>query len=139
MPLPISAAWRAKSDRLGFLDSPSAAAFCASVSSDRRWDPTLDEFWRRCACARTDLNSAVRSWTDATAMAGCDYVWNRVGSTKKCDQRGFYRARLGRGTRTAEDAFVGRIGFVGAADGSGVDFGGEQSSKKREIRYEASK
>lgn len=67
MPRPISAAFLAKSDLLT-RPSPFAADFCASLSSDFRCALALFAFWRRCAWARTDLNSAVRSWIDATAI-----------------------------------------------------------------------
>jgi hypothetical protein len=72
MPLPISAAFRANSDLLG-LASPFvpvlAAAFCESVRRDCLCAPTFDEAWRFCTWVRTDLNSLVRSWIEATAMA----------------------------------------------------------------------
>lgn len=67
IPLPISAALRAKSDRLG-RPPPSAADFWASVRSDRFWELGFPVFCRRWAWASTDLNSEVRSCIDATAM-----------------------------------------------------------------------
>lgn len=67
MPRPISAAFLAKSDRLGWA-SPLAADFCESFSSDRRCEPTLLALWRRCACTSTDLNSDVRSWIEVEAI-----------------------------------------------------------------------
>lgn len=68
MLLPICAAWRANSDLRG-RESPLAAAFSESLRRERLCAPTLLAFCRRCACARTDLNSDVRSCIDATAMA----------------------------------------------------------------------
>jgi hypothetical protein len=50
MPLPISAAFLANSDLLGFV-SPFAepfAAFCESVRSDCLCAPILDDAWRFC-------------------------------------------------------------------------------------------
>lgn len=67
MPRPISAAFLAKSERRGWA-SPFAAAFCWSVSSERRWAPFLLAFCLRWAVARTDLNSEVLSWMDVAAM-----------------------------------------------------------------------
>lgn len=75
MPLPISAAFLAKSDLLT-RPSPFAADFCASLSSDFLCALALLAFWRRCAWARTDLNSAVRSWIEATAILQCFTVQN---------------------------------------------------------------
>ena len=79
MPRPISAARRANSDRRGCA-SPFASAFCASVRRDRRCAPTLFFACRRCACARTDWNSAVRSCIEVTAIV---IVWFVLGE-KAC-------------------------------------------------------
>ena len=84
MPLPISAAFRAKSDLRGRA-SPFAADFCASVRRERRWEPTLLVFWRRCACARTDLNSAVRSCTDVETAIVADVCCVLLIKGKKGD------------------------------------------------------
>lgn len=73
IPLPISAALLANSDRLGF-ESPSAlppAAFCESVKRDLRCAPIFDVACLFCACARTDLNSVVRSWMEDTILSDC--------------------------------------------------------------------
>jgi hypothetical protein len=72
IPLPISAARLANSDRRGRpfpVASPFAAAFWESLRSDCRCAPTLDEACRFCTCVRTDRNSFVRSCIDATAIA----------------------------------------------------------------------
>ena len=56
---------------------PLAAAFSVSVRRDWRWAerafevPVVEEEERaflRCACARMERNSEVRSWIDVTAM-----------------------------------------------------------------------
>ena len=75
IPLPISAALLANSDRAPFLEplpspmgDPFAACFCDSVSSDCLCDPTLVDECLFCACARTARNSAVRSCIEDVAM-----------------------------------------------------------------------
>lgn len=69
MPLPISAALRAKSDLLGLSSVlPLAVAFCESVRSDCLCAPTFDDACRFWNWVRTDLNSCVRSWIEDIAM-----------------------------------------------------------------------
>ena len=77
MPRPISAAFRANSDRaplLGPFTSPIgellAARLWASVSKDCRWAPPLVELLVFCAWARTALNSAVRSCIELITIVG---------------------------------------------------------------------
>lgn len=70
IPLPISAALLANSDRLGCASpfAPVFAAFCESERSDCRCAPTFDDVCRRCTWAKTDRNSVVRSWIEDTAI-----------------------------------------------------------------------
>lgn len=75
MPRPISAAFLANSDRAPFLGpfvspfgDPFAARLCLSVSNDCRWAPTLADDFLFCACAKTVLNSAVRSCTEVVTI-----------------------------------------------------------------------
>lgn len=75
IPLPISAALLANSDRAPFLEplpspmgDPFAACLCDSVSSDCLCDPTLVDDCLFCACARTARNSAVLSCMEDVAI-----------------------------------------------------------------------
>lgn len=75
IPLPISAALLANSDRAPFLDplaspfgDPFASLFCDSVSRDCLCWPIFVDDCRFCACARTVLNSAVRSCMDVKVI-----------------------------------------------------------------------
>jgi len=70
IPLPISAAFRANSDLLGFeaFASPFAAFFCESVRRDCLCAPTLEVACLRWNWVRTDRNSFVRSCIDDTAI-----------------------------------------------------------------------
>ena len=76
MPLPISAALRANSDRAPFLaplasplGDPFAALLCESGSRNCLCWPIFVDDCRFCACARTALNSAVRSCTDVEVIS----------------------------------------------------------------------
>ena len=75
MPRPISAAFLANSDLAPFLGpfssplgDPFAARLCVSVSNDCRCTPTLAEDFLFCACAKTVLNSAVRSCIEVVTI-----------------------------------------------------------------------
>lgn len=75
MPRPISAAFLANSDLAPFLEpfgspfgDPFAARLWVSVSSDCRCAPTLADDFLFCACAKTVLNSAVRSCTEVVTI-----------------------------------------------------------------------
>ncbi len=76
IPLPISAALLANSDRAPFLGplispfgDPFAALLCDSVSRDCLCWPIFVDDCRFCACARTVLNSAVRSCMDVEVIS----------------------------------------------------------------------
>jgi hypothetical protein len=76
IPLPISAALLANSDRAPFLGpltspfgDPFAALLCDSVSRDCLCWPIFADDCRFCACARTALNSAVRSCMDVVVIS----------------------------------------------------------------------
>jgi len=130
IPLPISAALLANSDLLG-LESPSAlppAAFCESVRSDFLWAPIFEEACRFCACARTDLNSIVRSWILETMFSDrrdCEVL----GKFQMYSTGGALRARawesldVGNVIRTSGVCRVVLwlyIGFVTQENGEGV-------------------
>lgn len=90
MPLPISAAFLANSDLTPFLapfsspfGEPFAARLCVSVSSDCRCAPALADAFFFCACAKTVLNSAVRSCIEVVTIVGSAGEKTQIGRIKR--------------------------------------------------------
>lgn len=95
IPLPISAALLANSDRAPFLGpltspfgDPFAALLCDSVSRDCLCWPIFADDCRFCAWARTALNSAVRSCMDVEVISTAhgDLASMPVATLRTCFQ-----------------------------------------------------